>query len=304
MRRLLIFSFLCVTAIHAQILAPILSGGEGIFTLSATTTGASQLVTVNRLTLAVNVTLSWGDGNTTAIIAGSTSAITHTYTSAGTYAISVPRARQITQIDLRGPHLGGLHTASLHNSAITYFSCTMIALSTISSADMAAWRPTTWYLYSMPTGGTYSISSADMAAWRPTTWYLYSMPTGGTYSISSADMAAWTGVQKLSCYFMPIGTVTIVAASNFTGMVAAQVIQFQGNALSQAQVDLILQGFWLSKALQTYTTPSLNVGGTNAAPSGTYASTCPPTTGKAYAYELVNGVCSGAGPKWTVTFTP
>ena len=170
----------------------------------------------------------------------------------------------------------------------------------ISSADISAWRPTYWYLYSMPTG-TYSISSADMSAWRPTIWYLYGMPAG-TYSISSADMAAWTGVQNLYTYSNTGGALTINTYTDFTGLVALHNLQLQNNSLAQASVDAVLKGLWTSRASFTYATPSLTINGTNAAPSGIYQSNCPtPATGKEWAYDLVHETCAGAGHAWTVT---
>ena len=268
----------CAAGVSAQILPPILYGNARTLTLTltATTASSSQSVTIQQLTLSVDTIISWGDTQTTALSAGTTSTISHTYASAGTYSISVPRARQITTIDLRDAKLGGLNTAQLHDSNISWFYVIAITGSTIRSADMAAWRPTTWDLYSMPTGGTYSIASADMAAWTTTaTVYSPSMPSG-TWNVSGS----------------------------FATLAALRDLELQGNGLSQAQVDAVLAGIWAGKANYTYATPALNIGGSNAAPSGTYSSTCPPTTGKAYAYELANGVCSTSGPHWAITYTP
>jgi len=170
----------------------------------------------------------------------------------------------------------------------------------IASSDMSAWRPTTWDLYNMPTGGTYNIASSDMSAWRPTTWDLYNMPTGGTYNIASSDWSAWTGVQTLYCYSMPSGAVSISAYTDFGSLASLHSVELQGDSLSQAQVNTVLQGLWTERASITYTTPALTINGNNAAPSGTYQSTCPPTTGYTWSYDLVHEICTGAGHAWTV----
>jgi hypothetical protein len=72
------------------------------------------------------------------------------------------------------------------------------------------------------------------------------------------------------------------------------------NSLTQAQVNTVLQKIWENKANFTAAAPILNLI-TNAAPSGTYQAASPPTTGKEYAYDLVNGAYTAAGPEWTVT---
>ena len=80
-------------------------------------------------------------------------------------------------------------------------------------------------------------------------------------------------------------------------------IQYENN-LTQAQVNAVVSAIHANKANYTYATPSLDIAGTgNAAPSGTYQTVCPPTTGKEYIYDLVNGICTAAGPEWTVTYT-
>ena len=180
--RTIIFSLVLAFGCSAQILQPIISGKSNPdLTLTATTTEASQTVTIKRLTLTTATTIYWGDTQTTALASGSTGQITHVYADAGTYSIRVPGSANVTAIDLEDAQLSNFNTLQLRSAAITYFYVTAIKTSTIRSADMVAWRPTTWYLYSMP-AGTYNISSADMVAWRPTTWYLGGIPAG-TYSI-------------------------------------------------------------------------------------------------------------------------
>ena len=262
-------------ACFGQMLAPIVAGGGSSFTLTATTVGSSQTVTINRLTLNGAQILSWGDGNSTTITSGSTGTWTHVYASAGAHSINLPNARGIVGLDLRDAQLGALNTSQLRQSAVNYFYATAITSSTIKSADMSAWRPANWYLLSMPTG---------------------------TYSISSADMAAWTGVQNLYTYSNTGGALTINTYTDFTGLVALHNLQLQNNSLAQASVDAVLKGLWTSRASFTYATPSLTINGTNAAPSGIYQSNCPtPATGKEWAYDLVHETCAGAGHAWTVT---
>ena len=180
------------------------------FHMTATTTGASETVSIARLTTYYNTTIDWGDGSAPeTLVANVTTARTHVYATAGTYPITVNHAHLITQLKIDNAKLGGIDTAELKYSVLTYFWVTLATGCTINSADMVNWRPMNWYLYSMP-AGTYSISSADMVNWRPTFWWLYLMPAG-TYDIDSADMVDWipTYWYLLS---MPAGTYDIDSA--------------------------------------------------------------------------------------------
>ena len=70
-------------------------------------------------------------------------------------------------------------------------------------------------------------------------------------------------------------------------------INLTSNTFSSGEVDaIILDLYTAAKSRTSASAWSLNVsGGTNAAPSGTYEATCPPLTGKAAAYEIINDSC-------------
>ena len=108
--------------------------------------------------------------------------------------------------------------------------------------------------------------------------------------------------RQLNLYANVGQVTTINSYTNFTGLVALRNLQLQNNALTQAQVNAVLQGLWTARASFTYATPSLTINGTNAAPSGIYQTNCPtPATGKEWAYDLVHETCTGGGHPWTVT---
>jgi len=124
-----------------------------------------------------------------------------------------------------------------------------------------------------------------MAGWTPTYWRLFSITGGG---------AAWT-----------------LAAADFAGFVRCTDFKIQDNALLQAQVNALLYGLYQAALSRTVTGGTLNVGGTNTAPSGVYqaCAACPvdaATPGKEVAFELLNDSCGAiaVGETWTtVTFT-
>jgi hypothetical protein len=79
--------------------------------------------------------------------------------------------------------------------------------------------------------------------------------------------------------------------------------------LLQATINSILWRIYQNTSTRTATGGTINVGGTNAAPSGTFqaAVSCPvtdSTPGKEIAHELLNDGCAVGFNKWaTVTFT-
>ena len=172
----------------------------------------------------------------------------------------------------------------------------------ISSAHMISWRPATWYLFTMP-GGTYSINSAHMIDWRPAFWFLTSMPAG-TYGITTADMTLWRPTDW-RCHTMPTGALTVPAASNLSGWTGCNSFRAESNAFTTTIVDRILQGLWGAFPGRTVAGGTINVAGTNQAPSGVFQAANPPTTGREFAFELLND-SQNFNPtrKWaTVTMT-
>jgi len=200
------------------------------------------------------------------------------------------------------------HMASWTPGTWQLYSMSAGGTYSIDSEHMAAWTPSGWYLYSMP-AGTYRIDSADMATWTPSYWHLYSMPAG-TYAIDSADMAAWTP-SSWYLYSMPAGTTFTLDAAHFAGFTRCGVFRADANGWSAAQVNAVLWGLYQATLNRTVTGGTIQMDGTNAAPSGTFqaAASCPVTAatpGKEVAHELLNDGCNAIaeGETWaTVAVT-
>lgn len=298
---------------------PLMGGGAAAtpaLTLTATTTGASKAVTIHRMTPATgkSLTIDWGDGDTTTVEAGDWTSKPHTYAEAGTYAVRVTDPLDIVQIDLHDAPLSGFKSAEVKDAEIVYFICSSLGgeePSVINSADMSAWNPTTWWLYSMPATGTYYINSADMSAWEPTGWYMYLMPATGTYYIDIADMSTWNPI-RFKLYSLPPGVIVNITAAVFAGWVKCYTFSIQDNGLLTAQVDALLWGLYQAAISRTTAYGgTLLAGGTNQAPTGVFqpASACPvsvATPGKEITHELLNDGCNGisADQTWdSITIT-
>ena len=70
--------------------------------------------------------------------------------------------------------------------------------------------------------------------------------------------------------------------------------------LTQAEVDAAIDNIYANRASFTDATPELHIGGSNAAPSGTYQYSATPSTGKEKIYALVN---EAGINNWAITYT-
>lgn len=230
----------------------ILDGGATTASIGATTTGA-EVVSIAKLTVSAGntVTVSWGDGLSDTYSAGG-GARTHNYAGAGTWNITFSNPTAITKL-------------TLNNNKLTVNSASLKNMTNMLEFNANACE-----------GGRFD--SADVSAWRPTTFYLRNMPAGYAITASAGGFAGW------------------VSTTNF---------RVDGNALSSATVTQILADFWSGFATRTATAGTIDVGGSNQAPSGNYQAANPPDEGKEYAYELLND-SQNVNPtkKWaTVAFT-
>lgn len=173
---------------------------------------------------------------------------------------------------------------------------------TFNSADITAWRPVTFEIISTPAALSNVFNSSDVSAWRPTT-VIINAPVTMTGTFNTANVAAWnpTFFQITS---KPAAYVITITANGFAAWIAVTTLSMQGNALLQAAVNQILFDLYTAFATRNVSAGTVNVSGTNAAPSGALAAQCPPTGGKNAAYELVNDSCLiNPTNKWTTVTT-
>jgi hypothetical protein len=304
----------------------VMGGNKNRATLGVTTTGAATL-TIAALTVSAATTVDWGDGSSNVYTGAG--ARTHNYAGAGTYNFTITPATNVTALTLNDNKItlnsgnikamvnmvtfivnnlkgGTFNSVDISAWRPTYFwiSDFLSLTGVFNSSDISAWRPSSFYLYNMPSAFSGTFNSSDVSAWRPTGFGLLNLPSFlGTFDTSNASAwnptLFWLGI-------MPTATFTILAnAGALSGWIAATTVRFDGNALSAAKVNQILSDLWSAFATRTATAGTINIGGTNAAPSGTYQAANPPTTGKEFAYELLND-SQNVNPtkKWaTVTFT-
>ena len=143
-----------------------------------------------------------------------------------------------------------------------------------------------------------TINAANPMPTGITSLYLYSL-ANLTWTVS-ATAPMPTGITYL--YLQTLAGLT--AINDWSGINAIRIVQYE-NSLSQAQIDAVVASIYTNRASYTYAAPTLDIaGGSNAAPSGTYADEDPPTTGKGYIYELVVDPETEGFNKWAITYTP
>jgi len=123
----------------------------------------------------------------------------------------------------------------------------------------------------------------------------------------TGDISGWTLPASLVNFY--VHSTSVSGAPDCSGAVRLQIYHYYNCGLNQATVDAILWSLYQATLSRTATGGEINLGGTNAAPSGTFqaASACPvsaATDGKEVAWELLNDDCGDGFNVWaTVTIT-
>lgn len=163
-----------------------------------------------------------------------------------------------------------------------------------------------WYGVTVSGGNVTQVSiannngSGDVSDFDPSTLSSLTYLRLNANSFSG-DLSSWSLPSSLA--YLHLNTNSFSGAPGWVaGNLGMRNYQFQDNSLSEAVVDAVCQSIYDNRADFTYATPSLNVGGTNSAPSGTYQDGDPPSTGKEYIYEVVNDPESEGFNTWSVTY--
>ena len=269
------------------------------FDFTFTATGADTL-TLQRVTpTGGTCTVTWGDGTSTVIADGNEAATTHTYAGAGAYPVTIYNSQRITWFEARSDaKIGGDISGWVLPANLTIF----YVYSTYVEGDISGWvlpaNLTHFYVYSTSVSG-------DISGWV--------LPANLThFGVSSTsvsgDISGWTLPASLARFY--VDSTSVSGAPDCTGAIKLTEFQYQNCGLNQTTVDAILWSLYQAAvAPRTGTGGTINVGGTNAAPTGVFqaAGACPVTVatdGKEIAHELLNDGCAAGFNKWaTVTIT-
>jgi len=273
---------------------PGLLGGAAQLAFTVTTTGASENISFPRITpTGRDIKISWGDGTVDTIADGNTGAVAHTYASAGTYNLRISNPDVITHLDMSATsQLSGDISAVQNLTSLTTLNLGFTSVSGDISVVQNLTSLTTLRLNNTSVSGDISVVQ------NLTSLTILTLDNTSV----SGDISVVQNLTSLTSLYLnntSVGYATV--GSYLRNLTALRDCRLQDCALTATECDNVLEDIYAGRMGYTYATPSLNIGGTNAAPNGTYQAQCPPTTGKEYWYELVNDSCGDGFNKWTIT---
>ena len=95
---------------------------------------------------------------------------------------------------------------------------------------------------------------------------------------------------------------TDLSGLNFSKVTNLTDFLYSANAMSAANLDLLLASIYAQRALITWATPALDISSLPNDPTGVYQDATPPTTGLEYVYKLVNDPDAEGFNVWTITY--
>jgi hypothetical protein len=137
---------------------------------------------------------------------------------------------------------------------------------------------------------------------------LSDLPASMTHLYLSATSSTITGVLSdlpASMTYLHLGATssTITGGAVAMAAVGIAIVVTNGCSEDQATVNDVIDRIYADRALFTYATPSLEIGGDNAAPSGIYQYAATPSTALEKVYALENDDDLEGFNKWDITYT-
>jgi len=286
-----------------------------------TTAGVGQAITPS-ITLRSGCphTPQWDFGDGT--MATGTS-VSRTYDTVGPHTVTlrIPDIDYwLTAVDFGNDRISGdlLQALARCRSLTSITAYTNAALnSTQNIATLASWWPSMVYLHLGSTSSVITGSLADLPAGMV---YLHLYNTSSVITGSLADLPAGmvylhlgstSSVITGSLADLPAGMVylhlyntssTITGGATAIAATRLRETYLYSCVYTAAQLDGLLERLYTDRALFTYATPILQIGGTNPDPNGVYQDAIPPTTGLEYAYQLVNDPRAEGFNKWSISY--
>ena len=202
--------------------------------------------------------VDWGDGTPkTAVV--SNVEMNHVYAGAGTFAVTLiapNQATYLTQIDISADKLISVLTPIQKFPKLTVF---FAHINTAWVQNISSWV--------LPAGLTYFYVFSTSASGNISSWVL-----PATLQYIRIEITSISG--DISGLVLPAGLInfyvlatSVTNCTNLDSMVSIREIRADNTALIQASVDLYLARCVANEGDTTYATPTLNLGGTNQAPS-------------------------------------
>lgn len=243
-------------------------------------------------------TWDWGDGSATE----TGDSMSHAYAGAGTYTVTLrlPRAdRWLATIDMNSDHvigdaLGALRSCRALTSVTLHSNAGLNSAYTL--ATLVGWWPGLVQLHLSVTGAAITGAFTDLP---PAMWGLSLASSNSLVTGTMAELPA--ALTELRLYT----TASVITGGDGPAPRGLTTVRIESMGLGQPAVDSILYSLYLAAITpRTRAGGTINVAGTNAAPTGTYQApaSCPVTVvtpGKEIAHALANDGCTVGFNKWS-----
>jgi hypothetical protein len=270
--------------------------GGDTFNLSIVTTTPTQTVTITQLTpTGQDTTIDWGDNSSTTIANGRTTAITHVYATAGTYAAKVAKPGIVTTLRI---DVGAAFSCVSGNIRklpnLTYLRLLDSPGFAANSGEIGSLTKLAYLVLRSCPGVVVAVGEIGTL----TTLTALTLQSCIGVVVGAGEIAALTALTALNL----TSCAGVAATTGISALTLVKTVTYANN-LSQAQVDALLAAMYAARAtyILTGATPTLDLLGTgNAAPSGVYQFSLTPATGNEMVWALVNDGLAEGFKKWTI----
>jgi PKD repeat protein len=276
-------------------------------TFQVTTTGASQTLTINELRTVIGqaVNVNWGDSSSNNYTSTGTTGNnrTHLYAAAGTYTVTIDLPKRITHFDIRDTKVSSLTGVQLSKFR------ELLNLRILTVPDLALnWTVST--THPMPPLIQYlQVEIQTNLVWAVSTTNPMP-PINDVLNLRQLPNLTWT-INPTTPLPPLVESLTIrdSAGVDYTSSAEScldlSVVRIE-SGWDTTMLDAFLRDLYIAFPSRTVSAGTVDLAGgspANGVPSGVLAAMCPPTTGKARAYELVNDSCGVSANHWTSVTT-
>ena len=305
-------------------------GDDFVFTVE--TTGASESFTIPCQDIGTfNAIIDWDDGSISSITAYDDADLAHTYSDAGIHTIRVRGSFPNIYFNNDGDgakvisviQLGKVGWATLSGS---FFGCSGLTSFTAGVCDTSAVEDLSDFLRlcvnlpsislsGMNTSNISVLSNAfrnmnllealDLSVIDTSNVTTISNMCRGNVMMASLNVAGidtsllqnfQEGFYNCQLLNADLSSLNFSSASNLTNFL------WNCDAMSAANLDLLLASIYAQRASITWETPALDISTLTNDPTGVYQDATPPTTGLEYVYKLVNDPDAEGFNVWTITY--
>jgi len=173
---------------------------------------------------------------------------------------------------------------SWHPTRLIFVALPDSFIITLNSADIGDWQPSRFEVAIVRATGLFD--TADISSWGTSISYFRMYLLGITSVFNTADLAEWNP-GTFQYYAINLNGRITVAENSFVNWTNTTAFSLSSASLPTSIVDALLGELWNAFPFRVATGGTIDLQW-QSPPSGTYQAADPPTTGKEFAFELLN----------------